>query len=75
MEGKIGVVPCPNVGTTSGGIGVTGESHPLGTVDVGIVGNHAQSQLTPAVILEKMTIFYLGFFIESFAELSVEKIV
>jgi hypothetical protein len=43
---------------------VAGESHPPGHPDGVIAGNHAQSQLAPAV-----PIFDLDFFIESLAEL------
>jgi hypothetical protein len=45
------------------------KGHPLGHRDVGIVGNHSQSQLAPAVIPEEVPIFYFGFLIEFFAEL------
>jgi hypothetical protein len=52
-----------------GRVAVMGESHHLSHCDAGIVGNHAQSQIAPAVISAEVPIFYLGFCVESLAEL------
>jgi hypothetical protein len=52
-----------------GRVAVMGESHHLSHCDAGIVGNHAQSQIAPAVISGEVPTFYLGFCVESLAEL------
>jgi hypothetical protein len=52
-----------------GRVAVAGESHPLGHRGMGIVGNHTQAQLAPAVLSVEMPIFELGCFVESLAEL------
>jgi hypothetical protein len=52
-----------------GRVALAGENHPLSHRDVGIVGNHTQSQLMPAVLSVEMPIFDLGFSVESLAEL------
>ena len=57
------------LGDMRGWIAVVGESHPLSHCDVGIVGNHAQSQLTPAVISVEVSVFNLRLFVQSLAEL------
>ena len=66
---QIRVVTSSDVGDMRGWIAVAGESHPLSHCDVGIVGNHAQSQLTPAVISVEVSIFNLRLFVQSLAEL------
>jgi hypothetical protein len=74
LKGKIRVVASANVGNVGGSVAVTGEGHPLGAGDVGVVGNHAQSQLTPAVISKKMAVLDLGFFVQLLAKLRGEKL-
>jgi hypothetical protein len=51
-----------------GWVAVTQKSYPLSNHDIGIVGNHSQSQLAPAVISVEVPIFFLTFFVESIAE-------
>jgi hypothetical protein len=62
-------VTSSDVGNMGGRIAVAGVSHLLCHHDIGIIGNHAKSQLMPAVISVEMSIFDLGFFIEFLAEL------
>jgi hypothetical protein len=52
-----------------GRVDVAGVSHLLHHHDIGIIGNHAKSQLLPAVISVEMLVFDLGFFIEFLTEL------
>jgi hypothetical protein len=60
-------VASSDVGNMRGGIAVLGESHLLGHVYIGIVGNNSQTQLAPAVLSEEMPVLDLGFFVESLA--------
>lgn len=74
LKGEIRVVPSSDVGNVRGGVRMTGERHPLGAGDVGVVGNHPQSQLTPAVISKKMAVFDLRFFVQLLAKLRGENV-
>jgi hypothetical protein len=58
-----------DVGDMGGRVAVVGVSHLLHHHDVGIIGNHAKSQLTPEVISVEMPVFDLGFSVEFLAEL------
>jgi hypothetical protein len=69
LKGKVQVVTGLDVCNMRGWVAMMQKIHPLRHHDAGIVGNHAQSQLAKAVISVKVTIFYLGFFVESLAEL------
>jgi hypothetical protein len=74
LKGEIRVVASMNVGNVGRSAAMTGERHPLGAGDVGVVGNHAQSQLTPAVISKKMAVFDLCFFVQLLAKLRGENV-
>jgi hypothetical protein len=69
LKGKIRVVASSDVGDMGGWIAVTGICHLLCHCYVRIVGNHAESQLAPAVISEKVTVFDLSLSVEFLAEL------
>jgi hypothetical protein len=50
-----------------------GKQHPLGIEDIGIVGDLANSQLSPAVIPEFKAVCNFSFFVEFLAKLCGEK--
>jgi hypothetical protein len=51
------------------GVTVAREGHALGHTDVGVVGDHSQAKLSPAVVTEESAIFDLGFFVEFLTKL------
>jgi hypothetical protein len=58
-----------NVGNMGGRVAVARVSHTFHHYETGIIGNHAKSQLAPAVISVEVPIFDLGFFVQFLAKL------
>jgi hypothetical protein len=73
LEGEIGVMTRSNLGKVRVGACMMGKQHPLGTGDVGIIGDLANSQLSPAVIPEFKAVCDFSFFVEFLAKLCGEK--
>jgi hypothetical protein len=69
LEGKIGAMTRSNIGKVRVGARMMGKRHPLRIGDVGIIGNLANSQLSPAVIPEFKAVCNVSFFVEFLAKL------
>jgi hypothetical protein len=73
LEGKIGVMTRPHIGEVRVGARMTSKQHPLGIRDIGIIGDLANSQLSPAVVPEFKAVCNFCFFVEFLAKLCGEK--
>jgi hypothetical protein len=69
LEVVVRVVASSDVGNMGRRVAVAGKGHPLSQRDAGIVGNIANSELAPAVVLVEVGVFDPSFFVEFPAEL------